>query len=471
MIARNVSKEVRLLDKYRDIIRKTDTIRSLGSVLEIQGNVVLSRGPEVRLGELCHIEVNSTIERFTHTGKKTEENYILAEVVGFRESIVILAPLEKIVGVSAGSRVVSTGNMPSVSLTHNVLGRVIDGMGRPIDNRGMLVEGENRGLYGEPPQPLSRPLIRTAMITGVKAIDSMLTLGQGQRIGIFAGSGVGKSTLLGMIAKYSTADVNVIALIGERGREVSEFIQEQLGESGRKKSVVIASIASESPMNRVRAGFLATTIAEYFRDQGKNVLLMMDSVTRLAHAQREIGLSRGEPATTRGYPPSVFSMIPGLMERAGTSEKGSITGIYTVLVEGDDMNEPIADTARGVLDGHIVLSRRLNSQNQYPAIDIAESISRTMPNVIDKEQLKQAQDFREIYTAYKENEETINLGAYARGADPVIDNAILLREPMRKFLRQSPDEQVSFEETRRQLREVMQSARARAGVPQRGAAR
>ena len=471
MIARNVSKEVRLLDKYRDIIRKTDTIRSLGSVLEIQGNVVLSRGPEVRLGELCHIEVNSTIERFTHTGKKTEENYILAEVVGFRESIVILAPLEKIVGVSAGSRVVSTGNMPSVSLTHNVLGRVIDGMGRPIDNRGMLVEGENRGLYGEPPQPLSRPLIRTALTTGVKAIDSLLTLGQGQRIGIFAGSGVGKSTLLGMIAKYSTADVNVIALIGERGREVSEFIQEQLGESGRKKSVVIASIASESPMNRVRAGFLATTIAEYFRDQGKNVLLMMDSVTRLAHAQREIGLSRGEPATTRGYPPSVFSMIPGLMERAGTSEKGSITGIYTVLVEGDDMNEPIADTARGVLDGHIVLSRRLNSQNQYPAIDIAESISRTMPNVIDKEQLKQAQDFREIYTAYKENEETINLGAYARGADPVIDNAILLREPMRRFLRQSPDEQVSFEETRRQLREVMQSARARAGVPQRGASR
>lgn len=471
MIARNVSKEVRLLDKYRDIIRKTDTIRSLGSVLEIQGNVVLSKGPEVRLGELCHIEVNSTIERFTHTGKKTEENYILAEVVGFRESIVILAPLEKIVGVSAGSRVVSTGNMPSVSLTHNVLGRVIDGMGRPIDNRGMLVEGENRGLYGEPPQPLSRPLIRTALTTGVKAIDSLLTLGQGQRIGIFAGSGVGKSTLLGMIAKYSTADVNVIALIGERGREVSEFIQEQLGESGRKKSVVIASIASESPMNRVRAGFLATTIAEYFRDQGKNVLLMMDSVTRLAHAQREIGLSRGEPATTRGYPPSVFSMIPGLMERAGTSEKGSITGIYTVLVEGDDMNEPIADTARGVLDGHIVLSRRLNSQNQYPAIDIAESISRTMPNVIDKEQLKQAQDFREIYTAYKENEETINLGAYARGADPVIDNAILLREPMRRFLRQSPDEQVSFEETRRQLREVMQSARARAGVPQRGASR
>lgn len=471
MIARNVSKEVRLLDKYRDIIRKTDTIRSLGSVLEIQGNVVLSRGPEVRLGELCHIEVNSTIERFTQTGKKTEESYILAEVVGFRESIVVLAPLEKIVGVSAGNRVVSTGNMPSVSLTHEVLGRVIDGMGRPIDNRGMLVEGENRGLYGEPPQPLSRPLIRTALTTGVKAIDSLLTLGQGQRIGIFAGSGVGKSTLLGMIAKYSTADVNVIALIGERGREVSEFIQEQLGESGRKKSVVIASIASESPMNRVRAGYLATTIAEYFRDQGKNVLLMMDSVTRLAHAQREIGLSRGEPATTRGYPPSVFSMIPGLMERAGTSEKGTITGIYTVLVEGDDMNEPIADTARGVLDGHIVLSRRLNSQNQYPAIDIAESISRTMPNVIDKEQLKQAQDFREIYTAYKENEETINLGAYARGADAVIDNAILLREPMRKFLRQSPDEQVSFEETRRQLREVMLSARARAGVPQRGAAR
>ena len=471
MIARNVSKEVRLLDKYRDIIRKTDTIRSLGSVLEIQGNVVLSRGPEVRLGELCHIEVNATIERFTQTGKKPEENYILAEVVGFRESVVILAPLEKIVGVSAGSRVVSTGNMPSVSLTHKVLGRVIDGMGRPIDNRGMLVEGENRGLYGEPPQPLSRPLIRTALHTGIKAVDSLLTLGQGQRIGIFAGSGVGKSTLLGMIAKYSTADVNVIALIGERGREVSEFIQEQLGESGRKKSVVVASIASESPMNRVRAGFLATTIAEYFRDQGKNVLLMMDSVTRLAHAQREIGLSRGEPATTRGYPPSVFSMIPGLMERAGTSEKGSITGIYTVLVEGDDMNEPIADTARGVLDGHIVLSRRLNSQNQYPAIDIAESISRTMPNVIDKEQLKQAQDFREIYTAYKENEETINLGAYARGADPVIDNAILLREPMRRFLRQSPDEQVSFEDTRRQLREVMQSARARAGVPQRGAGR
>ncbi|MFO1526947.1 MAG: FliI/YscN family ATPase [Turneriella sp.] len=467
MIARNVSKEVRLLDKYRDIIRKTDTIRSLGSVLEIQGNVVLSKGPEVRLGELCHIEVNSTIERFSPNGKRSEENYILAEVVGFRESIVILAPLEKVVGVSAGNRVVSTGNMPAVSLTHEVLGRVIDGMGRPIDNRGMLVEGESRGLYGEPPQPLSRPLIRTPMATGVKAIDAMLTLGQGQRIGIFSGSGVGKSTLLGMIAKYSTADVNVIALIGERGREVSEFIQEQLGESGRKKSVVVASVASESPMNRVRAGYLATTIAEYFRDQGKNVLLMMDSVTRLAHAQREIGLSRGEPATTRGYPPSVFSLIPGLMERAGTSEKGSITGIYTVLVEGDDMNEPIADTARGVLDGHIVLSRRLNSQNQYPAIDIAESISRTMPNVIEKDHLKLAQDFREIYTAFKENEETINLGAYARGSDQVIDNAILLREPMKRFLRQSPDEQVAFEETRRQLREVMSAVRARPTTVQR----
>jgi flagellum-specific ATP synthase len=468
MIARNVSKEVRLLDKYRDIIRKTDTIRSLGSVLEIQGNVVLSRGPEVRLGELCHIEVNSTIERFSGDGgKNREESYILAEVVGFKESIVILAPLEKIVGVSAGNRVVSTGNMPSVSLTHEVLGRVIDGMGRPIDNRGMLVEGESRGLYGEPPQPLSRPLIRTSLTTGVKAIDGLLTLGLGQRIGIFAGSGVGKSTLLGMIAKYSTADVNVIALIGERGREVSEFIQEQLGESGRKKSVVIASIASESPMNRVRAGYLATTIAEYFRDQGKNVLLMMDSVTRLAHAQREIGLSRGEPATTRGYPPSVFSLLPGLMERAGTSEKGTITGIYSILVEGDDMNEPIADTARGVLDGHITLSRRLNSQNQYPAIDIAESISRTMSNVIDKDHLKLAQEFREIYTAYKENEETINLGAYARGADAVIDNAILLREPMKKFLRQTPDEQTSFEDTKKQLRDVMGGLRSRPTLPQR----
>jgi len=467
MIARNVSKEIKLLDKYRDIIRKTDTIRSLGSVLEIQGNVVFSKGPEVRLGELCHIEVNSTIERFSPTGKRAEENYILAEVVGFRESTVVLAPLEKIVGVSAGNRVVSTGNMPSVSLTSAVLGRVIDGMGRPIDNRGMLVEGETRGLYGEPPQPLSRPLIRTPMATGVKAIDAFLTLGQGQRVGIFAGSGVGKSTLLGMIAKYSTADVNVIALIGERGREVAEFIQEQLGESGRKKSVVIASIASESPMNRVRAGYLATTIAEYFRDQGKNVLLMMDSITRLAHAQREIGLSRGEPPTTRGYPPSVFSLIPGLMERAGTSDKGSITGIYSVLVEGDDMNEPIADTARGVLDGHITLSRRLNSQNQYPAIDIADSISRTMVNVVDKDHLKSAQEFREIYTAYKENEETINLGAYARGADPVIDNAILLREPMRRFLRQTPEEQIPFEETRRQLRDILGQARARGGAPQR----
>lgn len=467
MIARNVSKEINLLSKYRDIIRKTDTIRSLGQVLEIQGNVVLSRGPEVRLGELCHIEVNSTIERFSREGKARSENYILAEVVGFRESTVVLAPLEKVVGVSAGSRVVSTGNMPSVSLTNEVLGRVIDGMGRPIDNRGMLVEGETRGLYAEPPGPLTRPLIRTPLTTGVKAIDALLTLGQGQRVGIFAGSGVGKSTLLGMIAKYSTADVNVIALIGERGREVNEFIQEQLGESGRKKSVIIASIASESPMNRVRAGFLATTVAEYFRDQGKNVLLMMDSVTRLAHAQREIGLSRGEPATTRGYPPSVFSLLPGLMERAGTSEKGSITGVYTVLVEGDDMNEPIADTARGVLDGHITLSRRLNSQNQYPAIDISESISRTMPNVIDKEHLKQAQDFREIYTAYKENEETINLGAYARGADTTIDNAITMREPMKKFLRQTPEEQVTFEDTRRQLRELMGSLRARPAAPAR----
>ncbi|MCX7632928.1 MAG: FliI/YscN family ATPase [Turneriella sp.] len=466
MIARQASREIRLLEKYRDIIQKTETIRSLGSVLEVQGNVVFSRGPEVRLGELCHIEVNTAIERFADARKRPQENYVLAEVIGFREGTVILAPLEKIVGISPGNRVVSTGNMPGVSLNEQALGRVVDALARPIDGRGMLVEGETRTLYGEPPKPLERPLIRTPLYTGIRAIDGLLTLGQGQRIGIFAGSGVGKSTLLSMIAKHSSADVNVIALIGERGREVNEFLQDQLGESGRKKSVVVVALASESPMNRVRAGYLATTIAEYFRDHGKSVLLLMDSLTRLAHAQREIGLARGEPATTRGYPPSVFSMIPALLERAGASSRGSITAIYTVLVEGDDLNEPISDAARGVLDGHIVLSRKLHSQNHYPAIDIADSISRVMPNVVDREHLRLAQEFRELYSAYKENEEIINLGAYARGSDPLIDNAILLREPMRKFLRQQPDEQALFEDTLRQLKELLAGIRARP-IPQR----
>lgn len=454
MIEKRIVKEFGLLNKYKSIIEKAETIRSLGRVSRVTGKVVLSSGPEVRLGELCHIE------------RIENESYILSEVIGFHENMVVLSPLEDITGIFPGCRVLSTGSPARINVSDNLLGRVIDGIGKPIDQKPPILGGEYRTLVSKPPNPMQRPLIDTPLETGIKAIDSFLTLGQGQRVGIFAGSGVGKSTLLGMIARYSKADVNVIGLIGERGREVGEFITHELGENGLKRSVVVVASSNESAMHRVRAAYLVTTIAEYFRDQGKNVMLMMDSLTRLAMAQREVGLAAGEPATTRGYPPSVFGMLPELLERAGKSEEGTITGVYTVLVEADDMNEPIADATRGILDGHIVLSRELAHRSHYPSIEITESISRSMNNIVDKNQQQAAAALRGLLSAYKENEDMIKFGGYVKGSDATIDNAINLKEPLNDFLKQSRDSYARIENTQAQLQQLHQQIRSRSRTVQ-----
>lgn len=442
MIHKKITPPLNFLDKYQVIINKTETVRSLGSISRVAGTTLYSKGPDVKLGEICHIE------------KVEDESYIPAEVIGFHEEMIVLSPLEDITGIYPGSRVLSTGGPIRIGLGEEMLGRVVDGLGNPLDSRGKLISDEVRTLINTPPNPLDRPLISETLPLGVKAIDSFLTIGRGQRIGIFAGSGVGKSTLLGMVARYAQSDVNVIAMIGERGREVAEFIKNDLGEIGLKKSVMVVASSNESAMHRVRAAYLATTIAEYFRDKGKNVLLMMDSLTRLAMAKREIGLSAGEPATTRGYPPSVFSMMPELLERAGTASTGSITGIYSVLAEGDDMNDPIVDTARGILDGHVVLSRKLAQKSHYPAIDVIASISRSMVNVTTKEQQKLAAYLRELMAEYQENEEIINLGAYVKGANPKLDEAIGLRAGLNAFLKQEVEEFFPYEASLEGMKKV-----------------
>ncbi|MDH4199350.1 MAG: FliI/YscN family ATPase [Spirochaetia bacterium] len=442
MIAKKIIPPIRLLDKYQVIINKTQTIRSLGNVVEVAGNTIYSTGPDAKLGEICHIE------------KIEDESYIMAEVIGFKGNTLILSPMENITGIAPGCRILSTGHPLRVSLGEQMLGRVLDGLGNSLDNKGKLVSDEVRPLHNKPPNPLDRPIINEPMPLGIKAIDSLLTIGKGQRIGIFAGSGVGKSTILGMIARYAAADVNVIAMVGERGREVAEFIKNDLGEIGLKKSVLVVASSNESAMHRVRAAYLATTIAEYFRDKGKDVLLLMDTVTRLAMAQREIGLSAGEPATTRGYPPSVFSMLPELMERAGTSSRGTITGIYSVLAEADDMNDPIVDTTRGILDGHIILSRKLAMKSHYPAIDIVSSISRSMNNLVPKDQIRLAASIREMVSEYNDNEEIINLGAYVKGSNPVLDRSMLIRRELNDFLRQEVEQYQTYESTIEQLKNV-----------------
>jgi len=442
MIAKKIIPPIRLLDKYQVILNKTQTVRSLGTVIEVAGNIIYSKGPDAKLGEICQIE------------KVVDESYIMAEVIGFKENVIILSPMESIAGIYPGCRVLSTGNPLRVSLGDQLLSRVIDGLGNSLDAKGKLITDEMRGLLNHPPNPLERPIINEPIPVGIKTIDALLTLGRGQRIGIFSGSGVGKSTLLGMIARYAQADVNVIAMIGERGREVAEFIKNDLGEIGLKKSVLVVASANESAMHRVRAAYMATTIAEYFRDKGKNVMLLMDTVTRLAMAQREIGLSAGEPATTRGYPPSVFSMLPELMERAGTSPKGSITAIYTVLAEADDMNDPIVDTVRGILDGHIVLSRKLANRSHYPAIDVVSSISRSMNSIVPKEHVRLAAAIKELMSEYNDNEEIINLGAYVKGSNPILDKSLLIKNDLNAFLRQEVEQFQTFETTYQQIKDI-----------------
>ena len=408
-----------------------------GRVAQVVGLVAESQGPDVRVGDLCRICF------------RDGSHGLDAEVVGFRDDRVLLMPLGDLREVGPGCDVISTNHPLEVGVGEALLGRILDGLGEPMDDRGPLAATDFYPLYAEPPHPLRRQMVERPLSVGVRVVDGMLTLGTGQRIGIFAGSGVGKSTLLGMMARYTTADVNVISLVGERGREVREFIERDLGPEGLARSVLIIATSDQPPLIRLKAALTATAVAEYFRDQGRDVLLMMDSVTRVARAQREIGLAIGEPPATRGYTPSVFEMLPRLLERAGAGERGSITGIYTVLVEGDDMNEPVADTVRGVLDGHIVLSRKIASRNFYPAVSVLESVSRVMPAIVSPEHLAAAGRIRDLLATYAESEDLINIGAYKAGSNARVDWALSHLDSVRGFLEQRVDESSSFEETDR----------------------
>jgi flagellum-specific ATP synthase len=406
-----------------------------GRVVQLIGLVIESEGPLASVGEVCRIESDRGA---TST---------LAEVVGFRNHHLLLMPLGEIHGIHPGSEVVATGAPLLFSVGDELKGRVIDGLGHPLDGQGPLRGSHTTGLQLQPPHPLKRQRIHEVFCTGIKAMDAFAPCGRGQRLGIFAGSGVGKSTLLGMIASHAEADVNVIALIGERGREVREFLEKDLDEAGRRKSVVVVATSNEPALARVKGAFLAMSIAEHFREQGRNVLLMMDSVTRFAMAQREIGLAIGEPAATRGYTPSVFSLLPRLLERAGAGETGTMTGLFTVLVEADDMNDPVADAVRSILDGHLVLSRDLATQNHYPAIDVLDSVSRVTRDLLSPEQLELAGRAREHMAVYRKNQDLISIGAYPAGSNALIDEAIARHEPLRRFLRQSITEGFTLEQT------------------------
>ena len=414
-----------------------------GKVTQVIGLVIESKGPNVSLGELCYIK-----SRFTNVEP------IPAEVVGFREGLVLLMPIGEMQGIGPGCEVVSAQKTLQVKVGPQLLGRVLDGLGNPMDGKGPILSKIEYPLHAEPPDPLERPRIHDSLYVGVRAIDGLITLGSGQRIGIMAGSGVGKSTLLSMIARNTEADISVISLVGERGREVRDFIERDLGEEGLKRAVVVVATSDKPALVRIKGAMTATAIAEYFRDQGRRVVLMMDSVTRFAMAQREVGLTIGEPPATRGYTPSVFALLPRLLERAGTSGKGSITGIYTVLVDGDDMNEPIADAVRSILDGHIVLSRAIAAQNHFPAIDVLASVSRVMTDVVTKEHREAAQRMRALMAVYKEAEDLIHIGAYVKGSSKKIDEAIQKIDAINDFLCQGVFDVTSFEETQKTLESI-----------------
>jgi FliI/YscN family ATPase len=410
-----------------DRLKAARVTETRGRVVQLIGLVIESEGPLAAVGDVCRI--------VSRQGAIT-----LAEVVGFRNHHLLLMPLGEIHGIHPGCEVVATGAPLRVPVSEALKGRVIGALGNPLDGLPPIHSRDSVKLNVAPPHPLKRERIRRVFRTGIKAIDTFVPCGHGQRLGIFAGSGVGKSTLLGMMASHAEADVNVIALIGERGREVREFLEKDLDEAGRSKSVVIVATSNEPALARVKGAFLAMAVAEHFRDAGQNVLLMMDSVTRFAMAQREIGLAVGEPPTTRGYTPSVFSLLPQLLERAGTSERGAITGLFTVLVEGDDMNEPVADAVRSILDGHVVLSRELATQNHYPAIDVLDSVSRLTRELLDERQTEVVAQAREHLAVYRKHSDLITIGAYAAGSNTAVDQAIRLHDPLRAFLRQGMGE-------------------------------
>ncbi len=421
------------LEKYRQLADE-NYYRHLGKVVKIVGLTIESVGPNAKLSDLCRIIID-----------KNKDIYIMAEVVGFRDKRLLLMPYESVEGLGVGCIVENTGHPLSVCVGDEMLGHTLDGMGRPTDVESLTLK-EEYPVDAPPPDPMERVIIDEVLPLGVKAVDGLITVGKGQRIGIFAGSGVGKSTLLGMFARNTRADINVIALIGERGREVREFIERDMGEEGMRRSVVVVATSDRPALLRRNAAKTATAIAEYFRDQGKDVLLMMDSLTRFSMAQREIGLASGEPPVTRGYPPSVYSEMPKLLERAGNSDKGSITGLYTVLVDGDDFNEPITDTARSILDGHIMLDRKLAHKNHYPAIDVLQSISRVMSSIAEPQHKATAGKLKNVLATYQEAEDLINIGAYKKGSNNNIDYAIEKIDGVNEFLLQETHDKFSFEE-------------------------
>jgi flagellum-specific ATP synthase len=432
------------LAKYKALINDTEALLLTGKVLKIVGLTMEGDGPPLQLGHQCSI---------ISPGKKESFN---AEVVGFRENRLLVMPFGDLKGVSPGSRIVAREKEARLNVHPAMLGRVLDGLGRPMDGKGPIPRGESYSLYNDPPDPVKKRRISEPLDIGIRSINGLLTLGKGQRIGIMAGSGVGKSVLLGMMARNTSADVNVLALIGERGREVREFIEESLGEEGLKRSVVVVATSDQPALVRLRGAYTATTIAEYFRAQGKDVLFMMDSITRFALAQREIGLAVGEPPTTRGFTPSTFALLPKLLERAGTDAgEGSITGLYAVLVEGDDFTEPIADAVRSILDGHILLSRALAAHNHYPAIDVMGSVSRVMVDVTSEKQRNITNQLLDLIAAYKEAEDLINIGAYVKGSSPKIDKAISIMDKFNAFLRQGIKEKVSFATTLEQMEKIL----------------
>ncbi len=431
-------------EQFHSALRKVNLLDCHGRVVRVSGLAVESNGPAVGLGELCTIHIR-------------DGRQVVAEVVGFRNTHIILLPLENIGGISPGDVVRARTTPRHIALSDDILGRVVNGLGEPIDNKGPLAGTDKKALDTSSPPALSREKITRPLALGIRSIDGLLTCGQGQRVGIFSGSGVGKSVLMGDIANSSEADVNVVALIGERGREVREFLEEDLCEEGLARSVVVVAASDSPPIQRVKAAFVAVTIAEYFRDKGRKVLFMMDSLTRFAQAQREIGLAAGEPPATKGYCPSVFSLMPRLIERLGCSENGSITGIVTVLVENDDLSDPVADSAKSLLDGHIVLSRKLSDRAHYPAVDILASISRLMPAVISKEHKLAAQKLKEIYATYVDAEDLINIGAFSPGSNRRIDGAVALIDRINNFLIQAIRERTDFEETVRQIIAITRS--------------
>lgn len=432
------------LNSYFHKLNEMDAIKTIGSVKRAVGLVVESLGPPVSVGELCEI-----------VGNERDSGGIPAEVVGFKDNYVISMPLYKVHGVKLGDKVICRKKKASIPVGPALLGRVVNALGEPIDDLGPIGAAEEYPIQPMETNPLERKNIEETLGTGIRAIDGILTCGKGQRIGIFGGSGVGKSTLLGMMARYTSADINVISLVGERGREVRAFIEKDLGVEGLKHSVVVVSTSDQPPLLRIRAALVATTIAEYFRDQGKDVLLVMDSVTRFAMAQREVGLAAGEPPSSKGYTPSVFALLPRLLERAGNyMSGGSITGFYTVLVEGDDMTEPIADAVRSLLDGHIVLSRELAWRNHYPCIDILASISRLMTDLVPQTYLQKAGKIRELLSTHRKAEDMLNIGAYVKGSNPKIDLALKKIDAINSFLIQRYDEQVSLEKALAGIEEI-----------------